>query len=432
MERAEKINSEPNLTYTFMGGIVFLDRNGKVIYANFDKPDVINADWSDRDFFIESRIRSGVYAAIGNLSEDGIENQTVLPVALGLLNNENKFVGSAVFMISMPRGVETPIYLSIKSRYAGETIYILDSAHRVVFHPDVNMIGLSFSDVPELQTLFNQNISNDPNAHYPSYRSSEKDTVISQTIANVSSINYWRIIKEQSWDELMQPSLSYRRLLLILLAAGVLVPVLVVTYGVRRLTRPIEEMITATKEVAGGKFGRKITANTDDELEELAIQFNRMSEELERSYRLLEQRVADRTYELETINSISEVVSRSLNIDEVLENALEKLLEVTRMEAGVAYRLNQGTGLFELLASSGFPEQYVAKNKYLPQDLIGYDAEEKRGKVVASFIEDYPVENIKTALMAEGVKSGCPFPFGLKRENVGIHRSFKTITGNGQ
>ena len=419
LERAEKIKNADNLQYIFGGGIVLLDRNGIVLFANFDNPDVINADWSDRDFFIESRMRPSVYAAIGNLAEIGVNNETVLPIAIGLINEENEFVGSAVFMLSMVPDLETPMYLAIKAKYSGETIYVLDSGNRVVFHPDVHQIGRSFSDVPELQPLFESGIMEETGGNLPSYKAKERNVVISQTTLEVSLTNRWRIIKEQSWDDLMQPSLGYRRLLLILLAAGVLVPVCVVTYGVRRLTRPIEEMIAATKEVAGGKFGRKITANTDDELEELAIQFNRMSEELEQSYSLLEQRVADRTYELETINSISETVSRSLNIDEVLENALEKLLEVTRMDAGVAYRLNPGTGLFELMASSGFPGRYVAKNRYLPQDSIGYDAEEKRGKVVASFIEDYPVESIKSALMAEGVKVAVRFPLVSKGKMLG-------------
>ena len=419
LERAEKIQNTDTLQYIFGGGIVLLDKNGIAVFANFDNPDVINTDWSDRDFFIESRMRPSVYAAIGNLADIGVDNETVLPIALGLINEKNEFVGSAVFMLKMVPDLETPMYLAIKAKYSGETIYVLDSENRVIFDPDVHQIGRSYSDVPELQPLFESGNTENAGINPPSYRAKERNVVISQTILDISLTNTWRIIKEQSWDDLMQPSLGYRRLLLILLAAGVLVPVCVVTYGVRRLTRPIEEMITATKEVAGGKFGRKITANTDDELEELAIQFNRMSEELERSYMLLERRVADRTYELETINSISEVVSRSLNIDEVLENALEKLLEVTRMDAGVAYRLNRGTGLFELMASSGFSDRYTAKNRYLPQDFIGYDAEEKRGKVVASFIEDYPVESIKAALMAEGVKVAVRFPLVSKGKMLG-------------
>jgi nitrogen fixation/metabolism regulation signal transduction histidine kinase len=55
--------------------------------------------------------------------------------------------------------------------------------------------------------------------------------------------------------------------------------------GVRRLIRPIEQLIDAAQEVAAGNFGHKISARTGDEIEELAVQFNRMSAELQESYK---------------------------------------------------------------------------------------------------------------------------------------------------
>jgi nitrate/nitrite-specific signal transduction histidine kinase len=419
IERAKNTVISPNLPYIFVGGIVFLDQNGMVVYSNFDDPDVIQADWSDRDFYIDSRLNPGVYAVFGDLSEIGEGNQTVLPIALGLLDENNAYVGAAVFMLRMMPEVETPLYLAIKARCAGEKIYILDRTNRVVFHPDVSLIGRSFSDVPELQPLFDSDQPNTNENHFPSFRAMDKDVVISQTLLQVSKTKDWRIIKEQSWDDLMRPSLKYRQLLLILLTAGVFVPVCVVTYGVGHLMRPIKEMIIAAKEVAGGNFGRKISAHTDDELEELAIQFNRMSDELAQSYSLLEHRVADRTYELEVINSISDVVSQSLNIHEVLENALEKLLEVTKMDAGAAYRLNRGTEMFELFASHGFSESYVSKSKFLPLDLIGYNPEGNKAEVFASLIEDYPIERLKNLLIDEGIKVAIRLPLVSKGKVLG-------------
>ena len=48
----------------------------------------------------------------------------------------------------------------------------------------------------------------------------------------------------------------------------------IVTVGVRRITQPIAQLIRAAQEIAGGHFGRRITATSGDELEELAGQFN--------------------------------------------------------------------------------------------------------------------------------------------------------------
>ena len=79
----------------------------------------------------------------------------------------------------------------------------------------------------------------------------------------------------------MQPSLAYRQLLLVLLALGVIVPTLVTAYGVRYITDTIEKLIQAAEQVTAGQFKQRIEVKTGDEIEELADQFNMMSEELD-------------------------------------------------------------------------------------------------------------------------------------------------------
>ncbi len=60
---------------------------------------------------------------------------------------------------------------------------------------------------------------------------------------------------------------------------------------------------------------------------------------LAQAYQSLEQRVGERTRELAAVNAIAAVVSRSLDLNEILGAALDKTLEVTGMELGIAYRL---------------------------------------------------------------------------------------------
>ena len=98
--------------------------------------------------------------------------------------------------------------------------------------------------------------------------------------------------------------------------------------GVRRITQPIADLIGAAREIASGHFGQRIAASTGDELEELGHQFNRMAAQLQESYSHLEQKVADRTKELAALNAIAAEVSRSLDLDEILNNALDEVLDV--------------------------------------------------------------------------------------------------------
>jgi nitrate/nitrite-specific signal transduction histidine kinase len=228
------------------------------------------------------------------------------------------------------------------------------------------------------------------------------------------------VVKEQAWKDLMAPSLSYRRLLLILLAAGVLIPIAVVTYGVRHLTQPIDQMINAAREIADGRFGQKIDANSGDELEDLAVQFNKMSTQLAQSYATLEQRVEDRTRELATINEITKVVSRTLNIEEVLQRALEKTVEITNMDAGNAYRLNPDSKMMVLLAHTGFSEEYVNKYRYLPLDMTNYQADGKMPEVFVNYVDAHSIPAIRESLKKEGVHVIVRLLLWFKNRPVGF------------
>jgi GAF domain-containing protein len=79
-----------------------------------------------------------------------------------------------------------------------------------------------------------------------------------------------------------------------------------------------------------------------------------------RSYRDLEQQVAARTKELAALNAIAAAVSQSLHLDEVLDRALEKTLEVMEIEAGGIYLLNEEAGLLTIAAHLGFGPEFVA------------------------------------------------------------------------
>ena len=150
-----------------------------------------------------------------------------------------------------------------------------------------------------------------------------------------------------------QASDSFASLLLVLLALSVVVPAVIVAIGIRRLTRPIEDLINADQEVAGGRFDQTITARTGDEIEELAGQFNRMSAQLRESYAHLEQRVADRTKELGALNAIAAAVSRSLDLEELLCDALAKALEVLEFESGAIYLRDLRTGDLQIRGCQG-------------------------------------------------------------------------------
>ncbi len=69
-----------------------------------------------------------------------------------------------------------------------------------------------------------------------------------------------------------------------------------------RITRPILGLNAAAKELAQGRWDQKVTVKRRDEVGELAESFNWMAAQLGELFTGLEQRVAQRTQELEAVN----------------------------------------------------------------------------------------------------------------------------------
>jgi signal transduction histidine kinase/ligand-binding sensor domain-containing protein len=82
---------------------------------------------------------------------------------------------------------------------------------------------------------------------------------------------------------------------------------------------------------------------------------------LEARGRELESQVEDRTKELAALNAVASVVSRSLNLDEILSSALTKTLEVMGTEAGGIYLLQQDTQILTIATHEGLSAQFVAE-----------------------------------------------------------------------
>jgi nitrate/nitrite-specific signal transduction histidine kinase len=218
----------------------------------------------------------------------------------------------------------------------------------------------------------------------------------------------------------MQPTLPYRQLLLVLLALGVAVPVLVTAYGVRHITDPIQKLIRASEQVTAGQFAHRIEVKTGDEIEALADQFNLMSARLDDSYSLLEKKVADRTRELAILNSIISVASHSLDIGNILGDALNKTVEQMSFEAGAAYQLEQDRGDPVLVTHRGLdaPAALGLASANLITNTI--HAGNGQGEAATFGLADLQNEDLRRRLAESGVRMLVQVPLRTKGRTLGL------------
>jgi PAS domain S-box-containing protein len=148
--------------------------------------------------------------------------------------------------------------------------------------------------------------------------------------------------------------------------------------------------------------------------------------ELQQAYQTMEQHVEERTKELATLNAISSVVNRSLDLNVILNDALDKILEITEMDFGVAYQLSgdpEETGKVSTLlaiAQRGLSEALSHYVSSLPLQGTVLEKAWIHGNLPMVWkVAQYPNPELKQALDDEAVVQGISIPILVKGRLVG-------------
>ena len=165
----------------------------------------------------------------------------------------------------------------------------------------------------------------------------------------------------------------------------------------------------------------------------VAIQHHRAAESIAQAYQSLEMRVEERTLELAALNAISAVVSRSLDLGEILAGALEKTMQYVQMEHGFAYRLEPSS--LEPLQQKIIILHQVGLSVSLDQQhayQVQANDQTPAGMPLILLVDDYPQEDIRQALQQSGVTQVITVPLLVKEEPITspIPTSQQSVVGN--
>ncbi|MHB1415735.1 MAG: cache domain-containing protein [Chloroflexota bacterium] len=410
LQRSSLVAAKDRLV-VFDGGVVVLDDHGRVSAAEPDREDIIGQDWSDRTYY--RQVMRSLRPAFSDVVTDGPAGSPVVVVAVPITGEQGEFVGTLAGMFRVGTNSVSSFYgaiLKLRIDGTGGT-YVVDGRGKVLYHTDPALIGSDASGQAVAQEALLGKVGE------LRFNNAQGRSIVA-SYAPVPGTS-WGLVVQERWEMLTSSGQGYKEFLLLLLVLGVLVPAFVVGFGVKRITQPIEGLIAVSQEVAGGKFGRSVSVNTDDELEDLAEQFNLMSAQLQASYANLEQRVADRTRDLATLNAISATVSRSLDIDEILHDALIKTIEITIMDAGAAFRLDEDGRSLALVAHHGLSEEAVRCMARLPIGAGAAKQAASEGGPVAMRISDFADVDLRELLEREGMKLAVGVPLLARGRMLG-------------
>ena len=174
--------------------------------------------------------------------------------------------------------------------------YVVDSRGQLIAHPDISLV-LKKTDLSEHEHV---------RAARAGPAAANDEGILSKDlegrhtlVAHTAIVPLgWVVFVEQPIVEAFAPlrgSIMRTGLLMLL---GVFVAIVASLTLARKITRPIGVLQAGAARIGTGDLAHRIDVRTKDELQDLAGQFNRMTEQLQESYATLEQKVEERTSEL--------------------------------------------------------------------------------------------------------------------------------------
>ncbi len=238
---------------------------------------------------------------------------------------------------------------SIRPRTGEEGIaYLVNAEGAVILHSDRSRVGESLMGMPAVEAA----LAGETGAlriHDDSGRE------ILTSYAPVPGTT-WGLVIEQPWSSLTASISAYQRAILVLMAGGLVLVGALVMLGVRRTTGPLRELVTASRAISEGDFQTRVTAATGDEIETLAVQFNRMSARLQESYHALARRASRRERELSTLNEVTAASSLARELPDVFQESLLSLDRALGFGAAAIWTVDTGIEKSTFAAGHGDSE----------------------------------------------------------------------------
>jgi signal transduction histidine kinase/CheY-like chemotaxis protein len=179
--------------------------------------------------------------------------------------------------------------------------YVVDARGRLIAHPDASRVlqETDFSLLPQVAAALASN--SDIRQGSASTALDAKDRRVLTAWTKIPALG-WSVIVEQPLAEAFEPVYASAQGTVLLLVLGLGLALLASLLLATRMVKPIHALQIGAARIGMGILDQDIRIATGDELEALGNQFNLMSARLREHNSTLEQKVKDRTRQLENVN----------------------------------------------------------------------------------------------------------------------------------
>src|SRR4029450_9309283 len=153
----------------------------------------------------------------------------------------------------------------------------------------------------------------------------------------------WAVFVEQPVEEVYGPLYASLFRTSGFLLVGLVMALVASLLVARRVVRPLETLRNGVERIGGGDMNARLELKTGDEIEVLAEEFNKMTENLREAYSGLEKKVEERTHELALANERLKELDR-MKSDFVSHVSHELRTPLTAIKGAVDLILRQVAG----------------------------------------------------------------------------------------
>lgn len=288
------------------------DRHAELLRLLRLAPGLVEAAWLDAAAREQIRV-----ARIGPDSRGSATGRDALPAVLaarhrGVGYGTVRFLRDSAPQLSLAVSGTRPaaglVLADLDLRFATDVVagidlglrghaYVVDERGRLVVHPDTSVLlrMADLSGLPQVRAAL------DGDATGSSRITRGQSGLVVSTHAPVAPVG-WHLIVEQPLTEAFAPLFGSLLRSALLLAAGLALALAGSVVLARRLSAPIRTLGAAARRIGAGDLAEPVVLHGDDELADLAAEFNRMAARLRASHAELEHKVGERTSQLAEAN----------------------------------------------------------------------------------------------------------------------------------
>lgn len=208
----------------------------------------------------------------------------------------------------------------------------------------------------------------------------------------------------------------------ILLALGTLIGIgIALTFGIRRVIRPLQSLSEITRKFAEGDLSQRAEVWGNDEVGTLASSFNYMADEIGEVYRSLEQKVEERTRQIQTAAEVAQSITTISNLDEMLKKTAELLVQQFGYHQASIFMVDKSGRFADFKAGFGSATKGLMEKNYRLEvgsaSIIGWVSKNNRSRMASDVSED-PL-HLKNELLPE-TRSEASVPISLGDLVLGV------------